>query len=390
MPANRSISVPRPTLVRLAMVAAAVFVVLVGGTAVAATREGRVSGVALAAGLPTVPSSFVGITPVRVLDTRVPIGVPAKAPIGPGATVNINVAGTQGIPATATSVSANVTIDKDATAQSYVTVWPTGQPRPNSSVTNAHPGAISAGAGNFALGTSGQLSVFNSVGKANVIIDVTGYYSPATPSFNGGHWGVVHRNVIGNGDADLAASTVAPPLGQGALNIRTGSATDKAAFGNETDFVGVKVSSLTAIGYSVFTTGENNVIAANNMPSITLEIDPNVTGSGNFTSLVYAPDDSAPNAWTTIYAKGDPGKHWGLTGAFFNAQPDRCGINGTRCTFDEVLTYLSANNDAAQGDAKVLTVQITKGRDFAFSGAVDALVIGATTYDFEPTGVFAT
>ena len=208
-------------------------------------------------------------------------------------------------------------------------------------------------------------------------------------TYVGGHWGVVHRNVIGNGDADLAGSTVAPPMGQGALNLRTGSASDKAAFGNETDFVGTKVSELSAIGYSVFTTGENNTLAVNNMPSITFEIDPNVTGSGNYTSLVYAPNNSAANKWTTIDAKADSGKHWGLTGSFFNAQPDRCGINGSRCTFDEVMAYLSANNDSDQGDAKVLTAQITKGRDFAFSGAVDALVIGDTTYDFEPLGVYA-
>ncbi|HEY5134864.1 MAG TPA: hypothetical protein VIJ41_03690 [Candidatus Nanopelagicales bacterium] len=55
-----------------------------------------------------------------------------------------------------------------------------------------------------------------------------------------------------------------------------------------------------------------------------------------------------------------------------------------------MLAYLAANIDASQGDATLFTVQITKGRDFAFSGAVDALVLGDTTYDFEPLGVYAT
>ena len=142
-------------------------------------------------------------------------------------------------------------------------------------------------------------------------------------TYVGGQWGVVHRNVIGNGDAELGGSTVKPPMGQGALNLRTGSATDKTAFGNETDFRGTKVTDLSAIGYSVFTTGENNAIAANNMPSIAFEIDPNVTGASHFSTLVYAPDNSAPNAWTKINAKADTGKHWGLTGSFFNATSDR-------------------------------------------------------------------
>ena len=207
-------------------------------------------------------------------------------------------------------------------------------------------------------------------------------------TYVGGQWGVVHRNVIGNGDAELGGSTVKPPMGQGALNLRTGSATDKTAFGDETDFRGTKVKDLSAIGYSVFTTGENNAIAANNMPSIAFEIDPNVTGASHFSTLVYAPDNSTPNAWTTIDAKADTGKHWGLTGSFFNATSDRCGINTGRCTFDEVLNVLSANNNGV-GDASVFTAEITKGRDFAFSGAVDALVIGDTTYDFEPLGVHA-
>ena len=243
------------------------------------------------------------------------------------------------------------------------------------------PGPTGATGATGAMGATGAAGAQGPTGAAGA--------AGKDATYTGAHWGVVHRNVIGNGATLLAAETVAPPLGVGALDIRTGSATDKAAFGNETDFAGTKVADLTAIGYSVFTTGENNTVAANNMPSITFEIDPNVTGSGNYTSLNYTPDNSTANAWTTIDAKADTGKHWGLTGSFFNANPDRCGINFSRCTFAEVMTYLSTTNDAAQGDAKVLTVQITKGRDYAFSGAVDALVIGATTYDFEPLGVVA-
>ena len=40
--------------------------------------------------------------------------------------------------------------------------------------------------------------------------------------------------------------------------------------------------------------------------------------------------------------------------------------------------------------ALIGTVGITKGTDFAFSGAVDALQINDTVYDFEPNGVFET
>ena len=42
---------------------------------------------------------------------------------------------------------------------------------------------------------------------------------------------------------------------------------------------------------------------------------------------------------------------------------------------------------AAAPDATLFTAQITKGRDYAFSGAVDALQINNVVYDFEPFGV---
>jgi hypothetical protein len=197
----------------------------------------------------------------------------------------------------------------------------------------------------------------------------------------------VHRNVIGNASAELGASTQTPPIGDGALNLHTASANDKAAFGNEKDFAGQFVKDLKKVSYSVFTTGENADAAkpaTNNMPSIAFEIDPNLQAfaSKNFSTLVYAPDNSPPNVWTGINAVTDTGKHWGLTG-FPAGTP--CDINGPRCTFAEVQAFL---NDGGE-DATIYTVQITKGRDFAFSGAVDGLVINNSIYDFEPFGVYS-
>jgi hypothetical protein len=199
-------------------------------------------------------------------------------------------------------------------------------------------------------------------------------------SYAGPSWSVVDRNVTGNGDSALRSGPAGAPLGVGSLGIRTGSAADKAAFGNQVDFAGMPLASLTKVGFSVFTTGENNAAGgqAVNMPSITFEIDPNVEGiNSDYSSLVYMPPLSAANAWTTFDATKDG--LWGLTGGAFAKTP--CGIDGARCSFDDVMALL--------GQAKVYTVQITKGRDFAFSGAVDALTLNNTTYDFEPFGVTA-
>ncbi len=210
------------------------------------------------------------------------------------------------------------------------------------------------------------------------------------------------RNVINNGDAYLRAGPtraseipgnppVVPPLGVGSLGIRTGlpvppetQSPDKAAFGNEVDFAGDLVSELTAVSFFLYTTGENIGIAADNLPSIAIEIDPNLLSApaDNFATMVYAPGAILPAVWVQKDAVADAQQRWGLSSV--PAGTPCAGV--TQCTFEEVHTAL---NDDAEG-AVIGTVGVTKGRDFAFSGAVDALQINDTVYDFEPNGVFET
>lgn len=201
---------------------------------------------------------------------------------------------------------------------------------------------------------------------------------PGTAEYAGATWSIVDRNVIGNGDAYLRAGPGGePPSGVGSLGIRTGGPNDKAAFGNEVDFVGDPLSDVTAASYWVYTTGENNAAYAENGPSLTFEIDPTGTADTtgpNYASLVYVPTASAPNTWTEQDATG--ADRWFITGA---AGTSSGCTQAAYCTLAEVR--------AAFGSASLLTAQITKGRDYAFSGAVDQLTIGSTTYDFEPLGV---
>jgi len=198
--------------------------------------------------------------------------------------------------------------------------------------------------------------------------------------WSGEHWGTVLRNTLGSGSADLKATSTDAPLGAGALEINTASPTDKASYGNEVDFLGQSVAGITKLGFSVYTTGENNARAAGNMPSITFEIDPNLTAlpNVNYSSMVFSPTNSAANVWTAVDATDDSlGKVWGLTGANMP-----CSINTGRCTWTEMKAAL--DNGAG---AVILTLAVGKGRDFEFHGAVDKLLYNAATFDFEPTGV---
>ncbi len=202
--------------------------------------------------------------------------------------------------------------------------------------------------------------------------------------FSGPNWGIADRNVIGNGDSYLRAGPVVigfedvpaaePPYGIGSLGLRTGSGEDKAAFGNQVDFLGDEFG-IAQLGYWVYTTAENRAPAADNLPNIQFEIDANLTPppSIDFTTATYVPENQLPG-WNEIDAVADG--EWFLTGEEGTAT----GCNQTTtCTWDEL--------QEAVPEAEIFTVMFGKGRDHAFSGAVDGLQIDDTVYDFEPLGV---
>jgi len=98
---------------------------------------------------------------------------------------------------------------------------------------------------------------------------------------------------------------------------------------------------------------------------------------------VFVPNTTAPNAWTSIDATDPATGFWFLTGTSPTGAGTVTGCNQTTtCTFAQVKAAL------AQGTgATILTAQITKGRDFEWQGAVDALRVNAKVYDFEASGV---
>ena len=211
--------------------------------------------------------------------------------------------------------------------------------------------------------------------------------------FSGPNWGVVDRNVQGNGDTYLRAGpTVAtaagpegPPLGVGSLGIRTATGDDKAAFGNQVDFAGQPFSGITAVGYSMFATGEDLDGGILNTPSPSFELDFDPGPLVEFHTVFYQPSIVVAdvNRWTALDAVADADPHWGISGV----PGTTCDLNGALCTFDQVQDFLSTEAP----DAEILTVQITKGSGQpAFSGAVDALQINDEVFDFEPLGVVTT
>jgi len=195
-----------------------------------------------------------------------------------------------------------------------------------------------------------------------------------------GNWGIIDRNVIGSASAVLRSGPGGAPLGTGSLNLSVADVASKIAFGNEADFAGLKVSSINALGFSVYQTGENASISSANLPNISLEVNPGVAGK-TYSSLVYNPAPVQPSRWSTVDAAQGAG--WYFTNAAVAAATG-CGQGaGQRfCTLDEIKT--------AAPDAYVTySLGIAKGRDSAWHGAVDAVRVNDRVFDFEETGVSA-
>jgi hypothetical protein len=124
-------------------------------------------------------ASYAGTTPVRLLDTRESGQGPA---FGPGEVRTLTVrGGTTPVPTTATAVALNVTA-VGPTRLTDLRVYPThpGGAPPTVSNSNPAPGGITAAAVVAAIGEDGTVSIRNSAGSVQVLVDLAGWYTPGT------------------------------------------------------------------------------------------------------------------------------------------------------------------------------------------------------------------
>lgn len=123
---------------------------------------------------------FTGVTPSRVLDSR-SSSAGWVGPLPAGAPRDVAIRGFGGVPVTATSVVANVTVTQ-GTAGSFLSVWPSGLGQPNVSNLNFGPGQTIPNLVTVQIGTNGKIRVANAVGAVHVVVDVVGYFDPGVGS----------------------------------------------------------------------------------------------------------------------------------------------------------------------------------------------------------------
>ncbi len=159
-------------------IAVAAVVAVSGGLALAGAAPGPLTTPSATA---AEASALISISPTRALDTRAssggPIGVTIAGPLGPDETLDLKLTAPGPVPVDGVAAVINVTLD-GATAKSFLTVWPAGEPRPLASTNNAEPGLITPNSMIAKLGTNGSISIFNAAGSTHVVIDVVGYLVP--------------------------------------------------------------------------------------------------------------------------------------------------------------------------------------------------------------------
>jgi len=232
-------------------------------------------------------SRYVPVTPTRLLDTR-------PATLGPDGRQSLQIRGARtkegAIPAGATAVVLNVAL-VGATATTNLRAYASGSPMPVASNLNAAPGQTVASQVTTKLGNDGAVVLRNAVGQVGLVVDISGYYVPAS-------------GIAGNGFAPLAPSRV--------LDTRngTGGATGKVRAGSYRDLkvtgsVPVQGGGTTSVPATASAVVLN--VTALNAPGVTnIRVYPTPTDGSvpTVSSINVAPGEVAPNLVTVKVGQG--------------------------------------------------------------------------------------
>ncbi len=124
---------------------------------------------------------MVSLEPARLLETRQGLSTVdgsfnAMGALGGGQSLNLTVVGRAGVPASGVgAVVVNVTV-ADPTASGFVTVFPSGSALPTASNLNFVAGQVTPNLVVAKVGALGQITLFNSAGSTQLIVDVVGWF----------------------------------------------------------------------------------------------------------------------------------------------------------------------------------------------------------------------
>jgi hypothetical protein len=236
--------------------------------AIAVSTNAGSATVTVTLAVPVFPGQYQSLPPLRILDTRNGTGG-FTTPVGAGQSISVQIAGQGGVPKMTdptppSAVVLNVTV-ADATASSYLTVYPTGVTRPLASNLNFIAGQAVPNLVEVALGSDGKVAVYNFSGTVDVIFDVAGWISTQgkapTPATAG-----LYRPLVPGRLMDTRSSFGGSPTltaGQ-TVNLQVTGKQNVPATGVSAVVLNVTATGPTASGYlTVFPTGGAQPLASN-------------------------------------------------------------------------------------------------------------------------------
>ena len=129
-------------------------------------------------------STFVPLTPKRIIDTRAAFGVigPISQALAPNTNTVIKVTGTGGVPETGVgTVMINVVADATQTATAsqigFLTVWASGDPQPGTLSLSYYGAENDTNLMLAKVGTDGKINIYNYYASTHLVIDVVGYFN---------------------------------------------------------------------------------------------------------------------------------------------------------------------------------------------------------------------
>ena len=123
----------------------------------------------------TAAGGFVSVAGKRIVDTRSGLGAP-KALLAPGKSVDIQVAGTNGVPADASGAVVNLLPINTTDSDGYLTPYATGATRPDNALHYA-PSVNTSIQAQVRLSSSGRMTIYNGSSTVNLVIDLQGYFT---------------------------------------------------------------------------------------------------------------------------------------------------------------------------------------------------------------------
>lgn len=122
-------------------------------------------------------SRLVPLPPTRIVDSRTGLGTGVAAPLGPGSSLAVPVAGRAGVPLTGASAALITLTAVQPSAGTYLVAWADGAPQPATSTLSPAAGTVRANTAIVPIGPDGKIRIGNGLGSTNVVVDLLGYFA---------------------------------------------------------------------------------------------------------------------------------------------------------------------------------------------------------------------